>query len=171
MKKTTLTLMTFGLLLCFAVSVQAQVSDEARQAKALLVEAQANLADIQERFPSSPDVAAFQEKVDYLEQLLEEFSVNGSTDATSLTRSDAKSASALYEEKVAVANGTRQAPAIQVPQTDNGSAMTAEQSAIWSLLQSTERKLADLQKDSSADAATIQAYQARVSQLKKLMAN
>lgn len=163
MKKTTLTLMTFGLLFFAAMSVQAQ-SPEARSIKANLVEVEANLADLQERFPSSPDIPAFQEKRDYLLQLLEEYSANGSADDVMLTRSEDKSASAIYQEKMDAINNVRKPSPKLKPDADQNS-MSVEQSQVWNLLQSTQNQLVRLQKQ-GADEATIKAYQARVETLK-----
>lgn len=166
MKKTTLTLMAMCLLLLAGVSVQAQHSPEAQAAKANLVEVQANLADLQERFPSSPDIPLFQEKEAYLIQLLEQYSANGTAGDVMITRSEDKTASALYEEKVNAAAGNSRAPStIQQPTEEKEVGMTAKQSQVWNLLQSTENQLARLQK-SNADQATIKAYQSRVQSLK-----
>ena len=163
MKKTTLTLMAVCLLLLMAVGVQAQVSPEARAIKENLVEVEANLADLQERFPSSPDIPLFQEKRDFLIQLLEEYSANGTAGDVMLTRSEDKTASALYQEKMDAINNVRK-PSPKLPTPEDEKGMSAEQSQVWNLLQSTQNQLIRLQK-SGADDATIKAYQTRVKSL------
>ena len=163
MKKTTLTLMAVCLLLLLAVGVQAQVSPEARAVKANLVEVEANLADLQLRFPSSPDIPLLQEKRDYLSNLLDEFSANGTAGDVMLSRSEDKTASALYQEKMDAINNVRR-PSPKLPTQENEVGMSAEQSQVWNLLQSTQNQLARLKKQ-GADAATIQAFEARVKTL------